>query len=247
MLRFALLVLLAQLPVTAGSVDITNESFALFGHGDSLTIEAGVWNYGMHNPGISPYPTGIGFSLVATNPGVPAAALPESTAQYYPGYLFDGSIRSLDGSVTAPLEDPVAELLGLGPGKLVLVPGDFYAGGASDQPVGVISGSANLTLENAQALFGSSFMAEIVLRNLGPDVLLGLGDGYTIRNSVTVPGVTGMGDASVGGIPGSAFIETPELGTGVLAAIGAAALILFRRAIPGMRAAPERTPAHSRA
>ena len=247
MFRFTLLVLLVEPAMSAATIDVTNDVFALLHTDDSIVIEAGVWNYGLHNPGVSPYPTGLGFSLIATRTVVPRAALFASSADYYPGYVFQGYLRSLDGSVTALFNDPVADMLGLSPGQLVLAPGLYSGAARPEQQVGVIYGSANLTLETAEALFGSSFLAEIVIRNLGPDVLVGLGDGYTIRSSVAVPDVNGFGDSRVGGIPLRATIETPELGTWILAATAAAALWLFRRAIPTARAAPERTPGRSRA
>lgn len=246
MFRFTLLALLVPPAVNAGTIDVTNDVFALLHTGDSIVIEAGVGNYGLHNPGVSPYPTGLGFSLIATKAVAPRLAMFASSSDYYPGYLFQGYLRSLDGSVTAPLNDPVAEMLGLSSGQLVLAPGEYSGAAHSGRQVGVIYGSANLTLETAQALFGSSFLAEIVIRNLGPDVLLGLGDGYTIRNSAAVPDVSGFGQSRVGGIPLRATIETPELGTWILAATAAAALWLLRRAIPTARVAPERTPGRSR-
>ncbi len=37
-------------------------------------------------------------------------------------------------------------------------------------------------------LFGAGLKARIWLQNLGPDVALGLGEGYTMRAAITIPG-----------------------------------------------------------
>ncbi|HEX8985238.1 MAG TPA: hypothetical protein VF767_07400 [Bryobacteraceae bacterium] len=224
--RLAILAVVSVLPLAAGRIDVSNESLARVHQGAAIIADFAVWNYGMSNPGSSPYPAGINFSLLTQQPAIEAAALPESSGSYYRNYLFGAQLESLDGSVSAPLTSPVAELLGLRPGTLVLAPGVFSNGSSAESGVGVLSGWAYLSPQTAAALFGESLAARIVLRNLGPEVWIGAGQGYTVRNSVSEPGLTGEGPRSVGGLTRTVTVANPEPGTWMLA-VGALAALLF--------------------
>jgi hypothetical protein len=218
MKRVAILAVLSVLPLAAGRVDVTNDEVAWVHSGADILIDFAVWNYGMNNPGVSPYPTGINFSLVTGQPGVEATTITGSSATYYADYAFSARLQSLDGSASVPLTDPLAGLLGLESGKLVLAPGTFASGSSGETGVGVLSGGVNLDLATATALFGSDLAARIVLHNLGPGVFIGIGDGYTVRNSVSEPGLTGEGSCSVSGITGTVTVVGPEPGTWMMAA-----------------------------
>ncbi len=225
MKRLATFVLLSALPLAAGSVDVTDQSFARVHPGAGVTIDFGIWNYGLDNPGSSPYPASFDFSVITQDPDATTANAPGSAAAYYPGYLFQGWVESLDGSVSVPLYDPLAEQLGFNPGALLLAPGVFDSGSTPQLSVGVLSAMVNLSPEMAQALFGSSFTARMVLQNLGPAIVLGIGPGYTVRNAISEPDVTGAGPDTVAGITGTVTVDNPEPATWTLAA-GAAALFL---------------------
>ena len=225
MKRFAAFVLLSALPLSAGSVDVTGQSLAAVHQGAGVAIDFGVWNYGIDNKGSSPYPTSFGFSIITQDPAATTAYVPGSDAAYYQGYLFQGWVESLDGSVSVPLYDPLAAGLGSEPGELLLAPGVFDSGSASDLSVGVLSAVVNLSPAMAEALFGPSFMARIVLQNLGPAFVLGIGPDYTVSNAVSVPDVTGAGPYTVAGITGTVMVDNPEPATWTLAA-GAAFLAL---------------------
>jgi hypothetical protein len=236
MKRLATFVLLSALPLAAGSVDVTDQSLAPVHQGAGVSIDFGVWNYGLDNPGSSPYPESFGFSVIIQDPEAATANAPGSTAAYYPGYLFQGWVESLDGSVSVPLYDPLAAQLGSNPGALLVEPGAFDSGGAPQLSIGVLFAMVNLSPEMAQALFGSSFMARIVLRDLGPAIVLGIGPGYTVGDAVSEPDVTGTGPYTVAGITGTVMVDNPEPATWTLAA-GAAALFLAT----GLRSPAART------
>ncbi|HVX67317.1 MAG TPA: hypothetical protein VHA11_11975 [Bryobacteraceae bacterium] len=222
MKRLAILAFLSVLPLAAGRVDVTSEPVAWVHSGASILIDVAVWNYGVSNPGVSPYPTGINFALLTQPPEAGPSRVADSSATYYEDYLFSGSIESLDGKVSVPLTDAVAQLLGLGTGTMVLSPGTFSSGSAGETGVGVISGSVNLDPATAAALFGSELGARIVLHNLGQGVYIGIGDGYTVRNAASLPGLTGEGPGSVSGITGTVTVANPEPGTWIM---GAGALL----------------------
>lgn len=224
MKQLAILAVLSVLPLAAGRVDVTSEEVAWVHSGADILIDFAVWNYGLNNPGVSPYPTGINFMLVTRQPDVEAARVSDSSATYYEDYAFSASLQSLDGSMSAPLTDPIALLLGLGSGTLVLAPGTFASGSSGEAGVGVLSGSVNLDPATAAALFGSELGARIVLHNLGEGLFIGVGEGYTVRNSASLPGLTGEGPGSVSGITGTVTVVGPEPGTWVMAAGAMAAL-----------------------
>lgn len=223
--RLAILAVVSALPLAAGRIDVSNESRARVHPGAAIIVDFAVWNYAVSNPGSSPYPTGINFSLLTQQPAVEAAAIPDSSGSYYRDYLFGAQLQSLDGSISVPLTDPVAPLLGLSPGTLALAPGVFSSGSSAETGVGVLSGWAHLNPQTAAALFGESLEARIVLRNFGPEVWIGAGQGYTVRNSVSEPGLTGDGPRSVGGLTGTVTVANPEPGTWMLAGAALAGLL----------------------
>jgi hypothetical protein len=137
-----------------GDIDITAETFHTVLTGQTVTVDFGVWNYGVNNPGVSPYPTQVGFSAIGVVPES-GQTLPGSTPVYFPGYLFEAFLEALDGSVSMPLHDSSAGRLGLGSGYLVATLGTFSASGSLQQ-VGVLSGSVSIPLAVSEALFGTN-------------------------------------------------------------------------------------------
>jgi MYXO-CTERM domain-containing protein len=227
MRRLAAITLISVLPLAATVIDVTNETFAPVHTGALVTIEFGVWNYALHSPS-DPYPTTLGLQIVGLAPDVAPATLAGSSTQVYPGYAFHGYLQSLDGSTSVPLDDPLAELAGLGEGMVVVAPGEYRAGGDS-QVVGVLHASVYLSPEIAQALFGPSFTAVFVLQNRGPGFVVGIGPGYVVRNAIGEPGVAGPGAGRVSGITGTVTVSNPEPGTWVMMAGAAALLLAWRR------------------
>jgi hypothetical protein len=221
--RLAMCLLMAPLPLAAGRINVSDYTFAQVHQGATIFVDFGVRNYAVNNAGYSPYPTGFGLKIITRVPEDETAGIPDSSAGYFAGYAFQGWIESLDGEVSTPLYDPRAAGLGFEEGTLLLTPGILNSTG----PVGVVSGSASLTSQIAEELFGSRFTARIVLENLGPDVTLGIGPGYLVRNAVSVPGVTGLGPARVAAVVQTVTVANPEPATWALAA-GAAALLLIK-------------------
>ncbi|HPQ15624.1 MAG TPA: hypothetical protein PLP04_10360, partial [Bryobacteraceae bacterium] len=140
-----LLLPVASLPVLADRLDVTGDPTAWVHTGASLTVEFGIWNYGLNNPGYSPYPTQIGLHVIGLRPDSPPVSIPNTTLQYFEGYVFQAWLESLDGEISVPFRDPNAELLGLPEGSLLVMPGLFQPGGRSPLEVAVLS--AFLTLD----------------------------------------------------------------------------------------------------
>jgi hypothetical protein len=224
MKRIATFVLFTVLPLAAGSIDVSEQSFARVPTGADVTVEFGVSNYGFQNPGFSPYPDSFGFSVLTENPADATALVPGSSTNHYPRYLLQGWAESLDGSVSVPLFDPLAAALGYGSGTLVLAPG-LYETGASDLPVGVLSAMVSLTPDTAAALFGDAFTARIVLVNLGIGVTLGIDPDYTVRQAVSETELAGAGPSDVAGVTRSVTVENPEPAAWTL--VGAAAAVFL--------------------
>ena len=154
MKRFASFVLFSALPLAAGSVDVSSQSFAFVHPGASVAVDFGIWNYGRDNPGFSPYPQSFGLDVVVEVPAGQTAFVTGSSAEYYPRYLLQGWVESLDGSVSVPLEDPLAAAVGYSSGTLLLAPG-VSDSGASELDVGIISAVVDLSPEMSEALFGT--------------------------------------------------------------------------------------------
>ncbi len=237
-----LLLLAMSMPVLAGRIDVTGDSSAWVHSGATIEIQFGIWNYGLNNPGYSPYPTQIGVQVTGFRPGSPAATIPGTTLQYFEGFLFQGWLESLDGGIVAPFYDPNAALLGLPEGSLLVTPGTFTSGGSSPIDVAVLAAFLTLPESTSEALFGANAgnynnAARIRLRNAGAGFTIGIGPGYTVQGAVREPGIAGLGPAQTSGITGQVVIANPEPSTWLTLA-GALAIfaILMRR-----RATPSRT------
>jgi hypothetical protein len=226
------LLLVASMPLLAGRIDVTGDSSAWVHTGANIEIQFGIWNYGLNNPGYSPYPTQIGVQVTGFQPPSPAATIPGTTLQYFEGFLFQGWLESLDGSTAVPFYDANAALLGLPEGSILVTPGTFAAGGSTPLDIAVMSAFATLSEGVSEALFGAnagsySSGALIRLRNLGEGFTIGIGPGYTVQTAVRVPGITGSGPAQTSGITGEVAIANPEPSTWLTLA-GALAALAFR-------------------
>lgn len=243
-MRCFFLCLVAVSTAAAGPIDLGGQNSFTLAHGDELVIQFSVWNYGRNNAGYSPYPTSIGLQIAGAPPGGSLSAVPGSSDRYYGGYLLQGFLSSTDGSLTAPLYNADAAALGYGSGFLTLAPGTVtnYSGQAA-----LFAATAVISPSVSQEIFGpnvasSQSVAEIVLVNDGNDVTIGLGPGFSLRNAVSEPGVSGAGPAETAGItrevdlvqeevlaPGPTAV--PEPGTwmgGFLALAGLGVLVLLR-------------------
>lgn len=159
--------------------------------------------------------------------------MPETTARYYEGFLLEGWIESLDGSIRVPFHDPMAAQLGLREGSLLVGPGTFAAGGSAPAGVSVINASLFMPLCTSQALFRSNLTnyddaVRIVLRNLGAKFEIGLGPGYTVRNAISEPGIRGAGPIETAGLTGRVTLNNPEPSSWLMLAGALTALCLLR-------------------
>ncbi|MGI8989896.1 MAG: PEP-CTERM sorting domain-containing protein [Bryobacteraceae bacterium] len=206
---------------SAGSIDVSSLHYVTLGHNSEITIEFSIGNYGQNNPGVSPYPTNVDFELLGPDPAsAKMAQVPGSSAFYFSGYGVSGRLESMDGGTSLPLMDANATRLGLAPGSLLVGEG-MWSGGSGNSPVAVVDASRALSLAQSQAIFGEGAAARIQLTNTGAELTIGLGAGYSIRNAVSEPGVTGMGKVQTAGITRSvAITQAPEPGTWVLTVAG---------------------------
>jgi hypothetical protein len=152
-------------------------------------------------PGISPgdpaafFPTTIGLELVGSvPPGSATSGIPGSSENYYSGILLQGSLQSTSGSVSLPLFDADAWRLGLPMGDLVA---DATPGGMA-----MIYADVPVSVSASDSIFGNSGQAEFVIQNLGGQLAVGLGPGYSIANAILVPL-----SADNGGIQTAGYVE----------------------------------------
>jgi hypothetical protein len=150
--------------------------------GAEMTVRFSIPNWSSTNSA-GALPALMGLQLVGPSPsGSTLSPIPGSTAQYYSGILLKGWIQSLDGSVSSALFDANASRLGLPKGSLVAEA--LYGGGT------MIDAEAYLSQNLAESLFGTSGQAEFLIQNLGANLTIGLGDGYSINNAVIEPMLT---------------------------------------------------------
>jgi hypothetical protein len=223
-------------PLRAGNIDVTADSQVTLQDSDSLTIGLGVWNYASEALGAglaSPYPTEISFTLGSLPVDLPTAAIPGTSASYTPGMLFSATLESVDGSVSMPLFDPNAALLGLPDGDLVLGTG-FRSGGAYSGPISVLTASVTLSSAEAAELFSPTDLEPwseafvIRLVNVGDDLTFGY-SGSPITSALSASLSSADGTLSVGAVPLQVELQDcPEPGTIGLLLIGLAVCFLNR-------------------
>ncbi len=206
---------------SGGTIDITSSALVQVHTGGSVTAEFGVGNYGRNNPGFSPYPFTVGLLVTGQVPqGVAGESLPGSSQLYFPAIVFEAYLESMDGSISVPFIDSNATRLGLGPGHVIAVLGEFSASGTTVQ-VANLRASVGIPLSTSEALFGSNVgsstsSARIRLVSLGAPFWLGIGDPYTVGQSIAEPGIRGLGPVQTAGLPGVVTLQNPEPSTGAL-------------------------------
>jgi hypothetical protein len=216
--RFHVLVVAAAVILCAnagygGTISsVTNLNSVTIPAGAELVINFGTWTYAANNPGYSPDPTVLSFEAYGAPIAGPVLAVPNSSAQYFSGYQFSGYLESADGSVIAPLNDPDASKSGYGAGTLLVTPGR-YSGPDGTAPVSVLSASITLSQSVSQTLFGTYVAtpwmssAKIVLKNTGPDFILGLGGNTPIGSLVQESGLHGAGPVDTAGVTLSVVLD----------------------------------------
>ncbi len=209
--------LLAAIPALGGTIDVTNESAAYIRPDSEVRIDFTVSNYAVNNPEAPAYPTHLELSLIGAVPGAPPAALPGSTREYYPGFLFDARLESRDASASVEFDNP-----------LLLEPGTFWAPSGDAVQIALLGGAIDLPPALARVIFGPCGTARFVLRNRGDEFVLGAGGDYRVRNSVLIPDVRGEGPRAVSGIVRTVTVANPEPGTTVLLVAGGALMVMLR-------------------
>lgn len=131
----------------------------------------------------------------------PMATLPGSTAQYYSGFQLEGQVMSPAGVVVATFQDQ---------GGSPLLHEGWLATGSGAAPIGMLEGNAGLANSQNQNIVC------ILLTNMGADIALGAGDGYTLGTSFMLEVSGASGTVQTTGLVQDAFISTPDSGGGVL-------------------------------
>lgn len=231
------MVVVTATSAVAGTIDLTGQGSFVLSHGQEMTVEFSVWNYGYNNPGVSPYPTSLGFQLLGANPeGAQLAMVPGSNSRYFPDFLLQGTLESLDGTAFAPLGSTAAANLGLASGSLVLAPAVFYSS-AGSIPVAAVDAEAALSLTLSEQIFGPNVASRqssalLVLRNLGADLTIGIGNGVPLSSAISEPSIAGIGSVQTSGITNRITLtEVPEPGTIALTFVmvfGTGGLIVWR-------------------
>jgi hypothetical protein len=176
------LAILAAPPMGASILDVSSETSVVVHTGDTLIFELLTWNFGANadRQHLSHYPTDVSFALVSAPLSVGAG--------------FAATLESADGTVSAALG-----ILTFGLGNLQ---SSGYTGAVS-----VLQGALHLSsLLDSEGLFSGSSVV-IDLLNQGPDVTVGLAP-YLLRQDLFAS-LSG-GPLSVGAIPGSVELESPD-------------------------------------
>lgn len=212
--------------LSGGVVDVTGSPSVWLRSGDQLEFDVGVANFARNNLD-APTPSQLTLLLLTAPNQGPLAALPGSTAQYYSGFALQAQLAS------TLFEDSAAARAGFGEGTLLLRDGSL-ASGDGTRAIGMVSGSANFDATAALALFGpqAQNIVRILLTNLGADLWLGAGDGYTLRTSFWLQTSGGTGTVQTTGTVREVWLTpklVPEPNSGLLTLVPliAAALLLF--------------------
>lgn len=203
----------------AGTVEVTKASSVTLNSGDSLVFQlqaphdfGDIW--------------GIAVLLGAMPLNGPMASIPGTSCLYSQGFLFEGTLESLDGEIVIPLVDSNALRLGLPAGDLVFADG-FRFGGSYSGRVSLLSGTRPISSEQAEKLL-SPGKFKLGFRNLGQPVTVGY-SGSLITSAVSASLISADGTRSQGAMPLRVLIQqAPEPGTFILLAAGIA-FIGFRR------------------
>ena len=204
----------------ADTVNLTDGPTFNFRSGTDLFVRFSIWNYAVYNQSSSPYPTSVGLQLLGAEPSTSGLnAIPNSSGSYFAGYALQGWLENTAGTVSAPFTSPDAVRLSLQPGALLVEPGSTNSG---NTPIAVIEADAGLTLSLSEQIFGADVAnrgssAVIHLRNLGPDLQIGLAGGFSLISAISEPSITGIGSVQTSGFTQSiSATSVPEPSSFVL-------------------------------
>jgi len=172
---------LAGFPLCGGTIDASRAATILLDPGESLAFAIPIGNYRMHAAtyGLAATPSGVSFTLMSA-----ASLVPASLA---------ADLESADGSYAVALGQPLS-----------FEPG-YLSSAAYTGPVSTLEGAFSLTAAASQQIFGEG-TAELVLRNIGASILLGLPP-----NSLPQDLFVSLSDGplAVGALRGSVLLEEP--------------------------------------
>ena len=199
--------------------------------GSQLTVEFSMPGFNPSDPGAL-FPTTIGLELVGTVPaGSTASSIPGSSQTYFSGIILQANLQSMDGTVSLPLFDADSWRLGLSTGTLVA---DSMGGNS-----GIISAQVAVSLNESEAIFGTTGQAEFVIQDVSGYFTIGLGPGYSLQNAIFAPLTSDNGGVETAGyVQGmqvspatvaSDSLPVPEPATFGVAAAGGAVLFWLRR------------------
>jgi hypothetical protein len=189
LLRWLLPLFFGLVPVFAATIDVSTTETAVLAHDDTLLFAISASNYGPYADRLAApsWPEDIFISLLT--------APLDSTAQ------FSAALLSANRQNRLPFGDPLQ------------LAATWFSGERYQGPASIVYGFEHLTDAQSRAFFGSS-AAFLELRNLGPDVVLGL-PGYTLSQDLNVSLLGG--NLTVGAkrlsVPSS---DTPEPGSAAL-------------------------------
>ncbi len=163
------------------SLDVSTETTITVHGGDTLVYHLFTWNFARNAArfNVPAFPADLNFALVTGPAGVAGE--------------FAATVESEDGSVTTAI------------GNLAFSPGFFTSSGYSGE-VSTLQGHLHLSPALSQSLFESGSI-EIALRNLGPDLELGIAP-YVLRQAMFLN--LSVGHLSVGALPGWVELEEPQ-------------------------------------
>ena len=181
-MRRALVLLLAALPLAAGTVDVSTATSVFLHDGYSLTFGVADWNFAVNAArlGLPQDPTQVRFALVSAPLGAAGQ--------------FTGVLDSSDGSLSVPFSTPVGFISG------------SFQGAGYQGAVSVAQGSMSLSPAQSRQLFAGTG-AFLTLYYSGPDITIGLAP-YTLQQDMSVS-LSGSG-LSVGALPGGVILDPPE-------------------------------------
>jgi hypothetical protein len=165
-----------------------------------LQFDVSIANFASNNPS-APLPSQFNLEFMAPADQGPMATLPGSTAQYYSGFQLEGQVMSPAGVVVATFQDQG--------GSLLLHEG-WLATGSGAAPIGMLEGNAGLANSQNQNIVC------ILLTNMGADIALGAGDGYTLGTSFMLEVSGASGTVQTTGLVQDALISAPDSGGGAL-------------------------------
>jgi len=206
----------ALIPLAAVSGDITDKDLAPVQRNAEAVATVGVSACGLGNPGYPPYPTQMRVSIIGLGMSDRATVLiPGTTVEYYPGFLFEGRLESLDGSISVRFQDDLAARLKLPEGSLLVKRMTTTLDTGEQIDTAAIDAVVSLPQAVSEALFGPNVLsynagATIRFRTLRAEFIIRLGKGHTMRSAVVVYSLEGLGPVKAGGTTGQVSIAGSE-------------------------------------